>query len=53
MKATELIEELERLVNEFGDGECQIPDALENWWYPVDRVEREPGDNRYRFVSDR
>lgn len=53
MKATEIIEELERQVNEFGDGEGQIPDPLENWWYSVTRIEREPGANNYRFVSDR
>lgn len=53
MRATELIEELERHVNEFGDGEVQIPDPLENWWYRVDRVEREIVDNAYRLVSDR
>lgn len=52
MKATEIIEELERQVNEFGDGDCQVPDALENWWYRIDRIEREPGSNNYRFVSD-
>lgn len=53
MKATEVIEELERQVNEFGDGEVQLPDPLENWWYPVTRIEREPGDNVYRVVADR
>lgn len=53
MKATEIAEELLSLVAEFGDGETQIPDPLENWWYDVDRIEREPGANVYRFVSDR
>jgi hypothetical protein len=52
VKATEAIEELERSVAEFGDGEVQIPDPLENWWYRVDRIEREPGTNAYRFTSD-
>jgi hypothetical protein len=52
VKATEVIEELERHVYEFGDGEVQIPDPLENYWYKVDRIEREPGENAYRFVSD-
>ncbi len=52
MKATEVIEELERHVAEFGDGECQVPDLMENWWYAVDRIEREPGANTYRFVTD-
>jgi len=53
LKATEIRDELDALVNEFGDGEGQIPDPIENWWYGVDRVEREPGTNTYRFVSDR
>lgn len=52
MKATEIIEELERQVNEFGDGDGQVPDPLENWWYNVDRIERAPESNAYRFVSD-
>lgn len=52
MKATEIIEELERKVNEFGDGEGQIPDLVENWWYAIDRIEREPGSNAYRFITD-
>lgn len=52
MKATEIIEELASQINEFGDGEGQIPDPLENWWYSVTRIEREPGSNNYRFVSD-
>ena len=54
MKATEIIEELERQVYEFGDGEGQIPDPLEpGWHYTIDRIEREPGSNAYRFVPDR
>ncbi len=52
MKATELIEELEHLVLEFGDGECQVPDPIERWCYPVNRVEREMGENAYRLISD-
>lgn len=52
MKATEIAEELLDMIREFGDGEVQIPDPVENWWYKVDRVEREPGSNAYRFVSD-
>lgn len=52
MKATEIIEELERQVAEFGDGDGQIPDPLENWWYPITRIEREPGENTFRFVTD-
>lgn len=52
LKATEMIEELERHVAEFGDGEVQLPDPMENWWYNVDRIERETGSNAYRLVSD-
>ena len=52
MKASEIIEALERDVHEFGDGEVQIPDPVERYWYAVDRVEREPGSNAYRLVSD-
>jgi hypothetical protein len=53
MKATEGIEELERMVHEFGDFELQIPDPIERWYYPVDRVEVEPEAQAIRFVSDR
>lgn len=52
MRATQIIEELTRQVDEFGDGEVQFPDPLEQWWYQVDRIEREPGTNNYRCVSD-
>jgi len=52
VKATEIVEELERKIAEFGDGDGQIPDPFENWWYVIDRIEREPGSNAYRFVSD-
>jgi hypothetical protein len=53
MKATEAIEELERLVYEFGDFELQIPDPVERWFYPVDRLEVEPEAQAIRVVSDR
>lgn len=52
MKATEAIEELERKVHEFGDGELHIPDPLESWWYPVDRIEFDRSTQTYRAVSD-
>lgn len=52
MKATELIEDLERLVSEFGDGEVCIPDVIERWRYPVHRVEFESEDQSFRLVSD-
>lgn len=53
MRATEIIEELERKVNEFGDGETEIPDPIQSWWYKVDRIEYEPAERCFRFVSDR
>jgi hypothetical protein len=53
MKATEAIEEIERIVHEFGDYELQIPDPIERWHYPVDRIEVVPESQAIRFVSDR
>lgn len=53
MKATEAIEEMERLVSEFGDLELQMPDPVERWFYPVDRIEVAPESQAIRVVSDR
>lgn len=53
MKATEIIEHLEQQVHEFGDGDGEIPDALEpGWTNKITRIEREPGSNAYRFIAD-
>lgn len=52
MKATEALEEIERAVHEFGDFELQIPDPVERWWYPVDRIEVAPEAQALRLVSD-
>jgi hypothetical protein len=52
VKATEIVEELERLIYEFGDGDSQIPDPIEAWWYDVTRIERDPASNKFRFVAD-
>lgn len=53
MKATEILEELERKIHEFGDGEGKLPDPLEaRFWYDVDRVEFDRESQTYRFVSD-
>lgn len=52
MKATEALEEIERAVTEFGDFELQIPDPVERWWYPVDRIEVDPEAQALRLVSD-
>ena len=54
MKATEGIEQLERLVAEFGDADMEIPDALEaRWRNPVDRIEFDSERQSVLFVSDR
>jgi hypothetical protein len=54
MKATEAIEELERVVNEFGDAELVIPDPIESSWQnPVDRIEFDSDRQAILFVSDR
>lgn len=50
MKATELIDELSRRVNEFGDGEVCLPDPLESWWYPVDSVHVDLAQQRYQLA---
>jgi hypothetical protein len=52
MKATEALEEIERIVNEFGDYELQLPDPVERWWYPVTRIEVVPEAQAIRVVSD-
>jgi hypothetical protein len=53
VKATEILEELERGVHEFGDGEGEYPDPLQaGWWNKITRIEYEPGDRRWRFISD-
>jgi hypothetical protein len=52
VKATEIIEELERGVHEFGDGEVHIPDPIEQWWYAVSRVEFDHSTQTFRVISD-
>lgn len=54
MKATEGIEELERIVAEFGDADLQVPDPIEDAWRnPVDRIEFDSERQAILFVSDR
>jgi hypothetical protein len=54
LKATEAIEELERLVNEFGDAVLVMPDPIEaTFQNPVDRIEFDSGQQAILFVSDR
>lgn len=53
-KATEAIEDLERLVNEFGDADLVIPDPIEAAYLnPVDRIEFNSERQAIMFVSDR
>lgn len=53
MLKTELIEELERDVQEFGDGPVKVPDPMQPGWYnPVDRLERGLDDNSALLVND-
>lgn len=52
MDSVEIMEELERLQNEFGPGKCQLPDPLERWWHDIDRVDFDPATQTYRFVPD-
>ena len=54
VKATQAIEDLERIVNEFGDAELETPDALEaQWRNPVDRIEFDSERGTILLVSDR
>ena len=54
LKATEAIEELERIVNEFGDAELVMPDPVEaTYLNPVDRIEFNSERQAIMFVTDR
>lgn len=54
IKATEAIEELERIVNEFGDAVLETPDPVEaTWRNPVDRIEFDSERQSILLVSDR
>ena len=54
LKATEAIEELERLVHEFGDAVLVMPDPIEaTFQNPVDRIEFDTAQQAILFVSDR
>jgi len=52
VNSVEIIEELERLQNEFGPGKGQLPDPLEGWWHDIDRIDFDPSTQTYRFVPD-
>jgi hypothetical protein len=53
MKATEGIEAMERIVNEFGDADLEMPDQIEGQWRnPVDRIEFDAERQSILLVSD-
>lgn len=52
MRATELVEQLESRINEFGDGEVVLPDMLENWFYPIGQIELDLSTNRYKLLPE-
>lgn len=53
LKATEAIEELERLVTEFGDAVLVMPDQLEPAYRnPVDRIEFDSERQAILLVHD-
>jgi hypothetical protein len=48
----EVLEEIERIQNEFGACREQLPDSVERWWYDVTRVEFDTENQAIRLVSD-
>lgn len=52
VRATELIEKLESVVNEFGDKDVVQPDPLEDWWYPVEDVELDLSNDRIKLCPN-
>lgn len=53
LMATAAIEELERLVTEFGDAPLEMPDPLEaQWRNDVDRIEYDSERSTILMVSD-
>ena len=54
LKATEAIEELERIVDEFGDAGLVMPDPIEAAFRnPVDRIEFDSAQQAILLVTDR
>lgn len=54
LMATAAIEELERIVTEFGNVPLEMPDPLEaQWRNPVDRIEFDSERGTILLVSDR
>lgn len=54
LTATEIIDELQRQVQEFGDGPGEIVDEMEpNWKYPITGVEFDSERQSHIFTSDR
>lgn len=52
MDSLKILEEVERIQNEFGVCKVQIPDSVERWWYDVTRVEFDTEAQAIRLVSD-
>jgi hypothetical protein len=52
LDSVQVLEEIERLQNEFGKSKVQIPDPVERWWYDVTRVEFDAEAQAIRLVSD-
>lgn len=50
--ATELLEQLEQKVHEFGDGEMVLPDVFQDWWYKVDSVDFDFANQRYKLTPE-
>lgn len=54
MKATEVIEELQRQVAEFGDGPLMVQDEMEpDWRYPVTDLEFDQANQAYTISASR
>lgn len=53
-KATEALDEIERIVREFGDCDLEMPDGTQVGWYnPVDRIEFDSDRQAIQVISDR
>jgi hypothetical protein len=52
VNSAQALEEIERIQNEFGICEMQLPDPVERWWYKIDRIEFDSEAQAIRLVSD-
>jgi hypothetical protein len=54
VESPELMEELDQLQAEFGPGKCKLVDQYEERWLAdITRIEFDPVNQVYIFVSDR